>query len=412
MRDEELDEYKKDKSGLSTDKSHDTSTYTESDGFLSIRADGFLGILERVPLGIKLCIMTLTSMLGMMILAALLLAVCGRDVRTAVQQFKFYELSKELGGLISAFQSEREITNQYVSGSSVSRMDVIRALNQSDAHYQKMMSHRSDKKLQTKDIQDKLDSISEYYSRLPGLRLYVLDKQTNVFNNSIFYREFMLLELDILELFSHAAGATPASVSYMYFLRLYELQQQTRSTGLNAYSQGVVTLNGHNALLQYINTRNYVLNMWLVTAHPEARDYYIREKNKLGTTLQQIETYIASNRNTYPSPLTQYDRQSWDVNTTALNGVMKQVETMLEDQILQETRKASIRSTTMIIVSVVVVALFFIISLVGSIVISYTIIGPWRRLNVIQEQAISKFVPQGFLVSTNNNHNHTITDSF
>jgi class 3 adenylate cyclase len=47
--------------------------------------------------------------------------------------------------------------------------------------------------------------------------------------------------------------------------------------------------------------------------------------------------------------------------------------------------------------SISVVALFFLLGIISGLVFARTITGPWQRLNILQENTIRRFVPQGFL---------------
>ncbi len=69
----------------------------------------------------------------------------------------------------------------------------------------------------------------------------------------------------------------------------------------------------------------------------------------------------------------------------------------MQDDVLSVSTQSLAGSVVLIVFIIIFVILFFIFSILAAIIISRTIIGPWRRLNVLQEQTINKFVPKSFL---------------
>src|SRR5215217_6368991 len=82
--------------------------------FKGVVGNGIIGLLERIPLLIKLLAMVAVAATGYFALGAILLYFIGDDMSNAKLSTVFQDVSSQTGKLISAIQNEREITNSYI----------------------------------------------------------------------------------------------------------------------------------------------------------------------------------------------------------------------------------------------------------------------------------------------------------
>ncbi|KAL0479749.1 hypothetical protein AKO1_007545 [Acrasis kona] len=358
----------------------ETSVTREAD--FVIKTKGIIGIIENIPLSIKLLFMTILSISGFLTLASISIARSSYQVNNKTNDLLFISLYEAAMYGIGGLRDERFIalsTSQgYSSFSDFSNYVSLtnRLLEKADVN---LTQHKQFTN-QTTNL-EKIRQDPRKYSVAFIINVYseIIEEvfQINIENfgdmpTPMFYYTFMFTESSLISTLSANASYTRSFKN----LRNDDLYLLVTVYGSNA---GV-----HSDYLKVLSRSNSGLSAIL--------DQYSEYTIQSAYLLDQI-THITNS--TEMTAL--YESEA---GSRIFAGYINQTRMMETDvfflQLNSSAKELKSEYNTLILFSVSSVVLFLVVML-SHIIFSRTITGPWQRLNRLQENTIQKFVPRMFL---------------
>lgn len=401
-----------------TDAEQGTEDDHDKEDVLRVDARGLCGIIERIPIIPKLMCMQV-SMVGMLVFMGILLYIQANNLQLVKATQQFSITASDVGRFVAALQDERDLTNVaiYTSQNLTTYTPLLAAYNSTDknatrlldllAPYKTYMSPNiSDAngepvpdRSPLKRIKDHLDQFNETITELRKMRDSVKSGNANgvqVFN---YYTSLVTPMLDILTLFAQDANSATIR-SYVDALRLYEAQQLVKAQGeATLLSRRINAINAR-AMGNYVHNRDKVISQFVAGCDADiANVYYQTTDSAIISYLRVIETVLTFNRDCimfqFVPPT--YRLDIWVDNATSLNQQMRTVEQFIVSKFTRENEDKYNQSSALIVNISVLTLVFLCLSIAIGALMFYTIIGPWRRMNKIQREAIAKFVPRELL---------------
>jgi len=382
--------------------SEETQSDPFSDELLRLDGRGIKGLLERIPMTIKLVIMCSVSLIGLLILTGLLIAVTSQNIQAAKSANTFNTIATDIGQAIQKIQNERSATGEYLAASvnaTQVQLDNMKQSFQITDNYIHFLNKVFAKYFDGEIAGRYIDEYYLYENNLTIVRNAALMNATTGTETFTFYSNLIQALINCLARFVVQAGGGIYTNSLLGLIRIYELEEQIRSLGQIIMTSRILTPTAYKEFATYIGERDFAVNNWKAINPISIVNFYDDAVDGVsinGTGV--IEDYIIMNRqflnDTY---LPEFSLQEWDANTTTMIDKLGSVWEYVVSDMMNYSSEELGKASGMIIGSILVIALSLVASLIISIIFSCTIVGPWRRLNKIQEIAINKFVPQEFL---------------
>jgi hypothetical protein len=364
---------------------------------------GFIGCMERIPLPIKLIILVALSTVGVILLTIGLVVIEGDILTTATTTNTYIQNILPLDSFAKCIRAEREASTIYISYDrrtadlprvlenqkcADSLAPTVRALY--PTYLDSAGSYRN-------EAQAFIDSIEKFYDTLKYARSIVLSS-TDAEKDLLFVRDFYTNYIDAVLLVSnYYLSALKNNTGGSLYLSLF------RVTGAIARLRGagdVLLIDGYS---ERINTRFYAsvqryfkaetnfvtaCSHTLNAAYKNALD--IPEKTRVLAWANLINDNFTYVKNT-TTP------EDWHGNATAWITALTNFEKRILDEIIEQSQKAVRASIAVICVVILIPIGALLASVVFGFLFARTITGPWRRLNRLQQETITKFVPASFL---------------
>jgi hypothetical protein len=398
----ELDEYND--HGTTTTTAYDEKTDVYStDDLLRAEGSGCLGAIEKIPLPIKLIVMIFVSLLGLVFFGLTVLVYNSIDVRHAREVKTAAVFMRTVGYYLTNLQYERA-----QSGALLLYNGTIADIPDLQDYMDKVDNYRSQVKntyypmLKSKygdEFTSVIDPLYSYYeSSLLVNRQRVLNKTVTATASVDFYTAMIA---QLIKLQSKMLALTELGSqghNYVYFTRLIEAEEYRKSVAFLVFStrrvqtRQLVNYSGYKALADSLRAA------WKESAPASIQQVY-NETIIVPSITQEADAYILDlTKTTYPAILPIVpDPAAYARNMSLMLDTHRAVNTYLLDKMYNDQVKTVNRSVTIIVVFTFLEVVFTVLSIVTAIVFATTIIGPWVRLNRIQEAAISRFVPKGLL---------------
>lgn len=415
-REIELDDHEgfdsRHESALST--SHNEATFIEesNDEFLKVHGKGLCGVLERIPLQVKIALVILTSFIGFCVLGTCLIVLLSNNLKNAKLSRNFQSLATDMGQMINAIQEEREISNNYLEtekGTQSSEI-LLRKLDElyekTDISVQKTKSDVIRYRLKShKEMGENLIKVENAYVLMQNYRQQILARNMTTTFSFYNYKGIVSTMIDLIGRFSIKI---PNIASYITMVRLIEAEYGVKSTGSLASLQKTMPFTRVRSMTRFSGSAEDYLQHWLSVADERFVQMYedfgvpgLASKIKplveytLGTTVvANVTTYYSG---PVPYNIPDFNGTEWAALYISKIGYMKQVEGAILDDLKKKADQSLSESITFIVVIVVAILFFSILCASFSLLFALTIVAPWKRLNKIQEAAVNKFSPKDFL---------------
>jgi class 3 adenylate cyclase len=393
---------------MSTTSMEETVSEAYSDEFLRVDGSGLCGLLERIPLMFKLVFMIVISLVGFMGIGAFLLAIQSVTIHEVRLSNQFQGLSADLGKIIFILQKEREYANQFLAanasdaGTPQIQLDLEDSYGVTDVGVKRLRDKIREYKLSSDSIMKKeLTSMNTQLTMLAYWRDSTTRRNATTTTAFTYYNNVVNSMLQLLGRYILKQGKNPTIASYLLFMRMLEMEYQIKSVGVIAGTQKAVTYFRVRAFIKYTGVRDDNLDNWLSTTSPSiVATYNANVKAQTVANLKAFVDYALVDRgatNVVAQPVPNFDLNLWNGNYSDKLHSLELVESFMRNTMANESDNELSKAIGLIIGVIVVIVFFFVLSSIVSVTVAYTIVGPWRRLNMIQEVAISKFVPKGLL---------------
>jgi len=386
---------------LSTFNHHNSTTSSDpySDELLTFTAKGFQGLIERVPMPVKLLSMALAALVGMVCIGAFLIVIQSIDIRKANDERKFVHISVATSDTVLYLQRERETIVQFLSESQLNSSIAIAKESFETTDLKLKLFGDKVKSLSAQNaFEATLIELQQLNSIRQGMLNFTVEGETG-FN---YYSKLIDSFAVGLSSITRSSSSIEGSDNLVSMLRIGEYQYALRTGGEYLFAQKQHSLTVYYQLVYYISARDSLLSSVLYSMSHKEIEYYYRAVNSTSLLLAQMESYLTSDQwnftTTGPLPnVTQFSKDLWSTTTKNRLLAFQSVQSYLTQGLTKQAEDTVTQGTSIIVGIIVVILFFFIVVLLCSSLTSCSIIGPWRRLNKMQEIAISRFVPQQFL---------------
>jgi class 3 adenylate cyclase len=406
----------------------DDATDTSGVDLLRVETDGFCGVLERVPMTFKLVVMCVTSLLGMTALAIILIVFTARDIKEAKFSNEFQQFVSQIRPVILAIQDEREAANNLLKRNDTAVLYPIlqekiavskRAFDAVKPVYASFQKKYGDLVKEQLEVMNCVTNVNYDATFCQTLAYRYLQDNIDVVRTKIlamndpiipylivpFYNQAIYAILELLGKVITAGGANTNANSYVLILRMIEMEQELRLLGSNSVFEnkiGPVTLGSqrYRELYKYYRLTQEWTFLFRTSSPPKLVEYYDQSVPAGFATLYLSMQEYMSNRDVEVMGSLRFDRFTlveWQRNTTQRIDILHKVMAKVESTMTEEASGKLSRSIGIIIAILCIIVFFWILSTFTVVSLSFTIIGPWRRLNLIQQLTLNKFIPQGFL---------------
>jgi class 3 adenylate cyclase len=375
----------------------DTFDTTELDDMLQngFVKNGCCGILERLPLFVKLVIMISVALIGMVIIGIILMQEQAQIINHARNNKRFSSIMIITGNLIHQLQEERYLAQTYLNsggGPVGDKFTTQQALTQKDLvkfnnfvrandyqHYLKSTTA-------TSDYNTMIGQLDAYRTNVTLLAVTFTQTTTYYTNTVNILTKFMVNFVD---------GSVSSRITSP-FLMLIDYKESLSK--IRATISIIATK--HSATGQdYIDFVTFVANQRLMeTFLSKYADTNLLTKftgaynTPTNQQLYIIETTVVNK----PTNIT-YSELQWISLANGKLTIVQELLDMMGDLILNNSQKNLRDSTIRVTIFLVIICVFWILSIGAAIILSQAITGPWKRLILMQESMISKFVPKELL---------------
>ncbi|KAL0481720.1 adenylate cyclase [Acrasis kona] len=368
------------------------SVQTHGDEILSMRGKGLIGYLERIPMWSKLTFLSSIYMLGLLCLGAIAMYSYGTRLRDAMETHDYINDSNVITkGLIDSINYECTTTLLFLKNDTY-KDSLVEATVRTDTkiheagqvgtspEYDSRMNKIVDALTFTRDnlLMNRYRLISNYSSVMTNAINLLRNYGTNT--DSLKDVRTKLISLSLLKVGGLKIGATV----YAY---LYNDELQ--------YSGEV---EGHDEFITELtdNVREYQATIGVVLSYITHSEYRTLLKTvPIGADQARVNIEQIMQNGTHPFPeatiqLVQENLKNFsNIIDTAYQNCIRPIQ----DQIKNQENIAII----IFVVALTSIIVFSLLACISGTIVSATIVGPWKRLNELQELAIKKFVPQEFL---------------
>jgi hypothetical protein len=364
-------------SNASTTMSHGYMDTLSSSDMLRSDTRGVCGVLERIPMIVKLIIMCFVILFGLVVLASFLLAVQGRQIRGAKASYKILRIAADLGIIIGTFQQERYEVNTFIAGRRSSQFSVnvtvLQSTLQTTAEVLQKMAGKRGIYSPDDTIVKMLDGFQKAaLGFLPNVRLSLFNNTIDPISASQNYANLIDILIKVMARFVMLAGNEATSSSYHQMIRVIETEQQFRDSGM--FSIIVQQMNPifYRSLIQNMKARDDTLSHWKETVTDDLADFY----NSTMSFSVMLACSTMESKLTFPrdciscTNVTGINLASWVGNTTLKLGMLNKVKTHVADKLHTTSQKNLQKAAALIITVVILIVFFFILSMVTSVTLS------------------------------------------
>ncbi|KAF0975078.1 hypothetical protein FDP41_005831 [Naegleria fowleri] len=367
-----------------------------------------VGLLEKIPLSLKLILVVVFAILSLCVFGALLIVNSVKQINSADQIQNLAEFSVLISDLVHCIQRERGSSSIYLGSSGTQFVkELSNYRNDTDvavAAYlgrtvslNAIISDSSSRYFL--DASSNLDKIQFYINGLQAWRQRITNLNFTVAKVALdYYTNWNTAMLDTLIILSSQSSDSEFAMVQTVFNTLTELKELTgikRAIGSNGFTAKALSTANYNYFLQ-IQAQGNLLDRHLKLL--SSKDTYTFYQSTVMSTqealnCQIMESYLIQN---YQSA-TLYSSSQWFNNMTVFIDDMREVENYLREKTLAHASDLNRQATGSLVAFTVSTFFVTCLSTCIAIIFSKTIVGPWQRILALQEDTVYKFVPKEFL---------------
>lgn len=373
-------------SGNSPDYNHGTN----SEDFLKIEAIGLCRCLEGLPLGFKLIIITSVAFLMIAGFSAWLIVNQSIEIYNAQTARGFAGQFNLVALMVNALQMERANYIAYMSLPSPSTYDVfqssVKYVNGNMTNWQFLQWEKPQK-------------ISQYESNLQLIRNRNATSSTDALYLFNWYSDYIKEYNTFLSSKTKNTGHQESIIMQDFFLQFREARTKLRSFGYLAFTNRNISMNEFyfHTFVYMVASRDVMFSVFTKLATNNIND-------RVNTTLTyspEFQALVAFENIALAQSeemfCTTVNVTTWiDLSakiTVIVQGILKE----LVEVTAYEADSAYIKAVALLVLIIALAIIFLIVYVFLAIVLSQSIIGPWARMNMLQNEIMNKFIPRQFL---------------
>jgi hypothetical protein len=363
---------------------------------------GLTGVVERIPLPVKLAILVALTTIGVVALTVGLIASEAVSLSVAANTDIYLHNVMPIDKFAKCVRAERNPSVVYLSyhrnvsnlpavldsyNCTVPDLAAVRAL------YPVYLDSAGSSRDETQRL---INVVEDFVSRLNATRELVLGNDTDVVADAYYIREYYANFIEaLLAVAGYYVGSMKNNSPGGLYLNLF------RVTGSVARLRGagdIVFIDGLDSKSYshiYACSERLIVSEsdFLSLATTDMYDQYQRQVSSLPETIRVLN-WVASIVDGTAVNVTEDD---WHSTTSAWVNALTAFEQQVLNGILDSSKQTVNQGIGIIFLVVCAPAAVLVASILFGTLFARTITGPWRRLNRLQQDTITKFVPSSFL---------------
>ncbi|KAG2392626.1 hypothetical protein C9374_011351 [Naegleria lovaniensis] len=367
-----------------------------------------VGLLEKIPLSLKLILVVIFAILSLCVFGALLIVNSVRQIESARQIQSLSEISVLFSDIVHSLQRERGSSSIYLGSSGTLFVQELASYrNETDAALKAYLERTVTLKAIIPDSSSRyfldasanLDKIQVYIDGLQVWRQKITNLQFPVAKVALdYFTNWNTAIIDTLIILSSQSSDSEFAMVQTVFNTVTELKEITgikRAIGSNGFTAKALSTTNYNYFLQ-IQAQGILLQRHLKLLSSQSTYSFYETtvmKTQEALNCEIMESYLIQN---YQSA-TLYSSTQWFNNMTIFIDAMRDVENYLRKITVSHANNLTWQATGSLIAFSVSTFFVTCLSTCIAIIFSKTIVGPWQRILALQEDTVYKFVPKEFL---------------
>lgn len=393
------------------------SEFSESsslDSFLAVKSKGFFKWYTNFPLSLKLILQAKLTLLSMLAIGIFLIVVQGIDTMNARNNLKYSVITSHIGKVIYEIQMERETANKIASLGDTGKFNstetrilieqVKELYVKTDVEIEKLKDYLLDPKLkQNQFLNASVSKMGEGFNLLKGDRQRLLAGNLDTTYTPYYYSEHVVKPLFMLfgNIISSFFEGNSLEFTYLSLLRAEEQEYQIKFTGMLAAMQSEMKMNRIRSNAKTNGIRDELIDLFLSICGLKFRNRYhsLISTQLLSNHKQQVEyLYVMAENATVP--YTVYDKfngtrfeELANQKLDAFNILANEVRNEIDRRVRRDLKQ----SVGLIVGVLVTTVFFFGLNALMSVLNGTTIVGPWKKLNLILANVCNNMIDSGFI---------------
>jgi class 3 adenylate cyclase len=353
---------------------------------LSVQGKGIIGLLEKLPLWFKLISMSSVLVLGYILLA--IYAIYAQSVRlsTSVSTRNFMRTVNNVNNFMQVLSAERGLTTRFMcTEESIPIEQLYAARANTDAALKDSMNwlnltfvNKTKLEVMRKNFTDwKGDQNAAYWGMTYFNEISELTmKNLGIASQPVISDRTIPVLLQTMQYVDSIYKSASMSIFFYYSdFSFYEADYDW-------YAYNYMRLN-------LLDTLNY--------AAPTDAVNKMSEMAKVEPIAWVNRFYELLNTDQYKKIRKDFNVSVLATNTLAYEKAATEIAAFTTAYFVKEKESETASASVLFGFVVAGIVVFTIAAFASNLVLSKSITGPWQRMNILQETAVRKFMPQGFL---------------
>jgi class 3 adenylate cyclase len=358
---------------------------------------GLFGLIERLPLFVKLFMMLVIALLGIVAIGTTLVAQQAKSVKEQRLNVNIARFSVAVAQIVNQAQKERGAAYRYLitngTGSYLQEyqvqivatdIELIKFQKQVKKYYSLATSSET-----TTQYYNRFVNISSAIHQVRDVTLKLQYSGVDMFN------AYSPLGQSLTNLLIGLAGMTQ-DAEYLTLLTTAMMAKdefgRLRAVVIGGMTTSMSVMSRYRTLSQANYAKDQYVTSIMASGITEVSERY-KARSTTATNISDLVNQIEPSTNVSSLvSLTEWMSLT-DVEVSALQDCILYTADLINDN----ANKKIAKGTASIVVILVVVTLLVITSLITAAIFSKAVTGPWKRIIEIQDATIRKFVPRGLL---------------
>jgi methyl-accepting chemotaxis protein len=363
---------------------------------------GILGILDRIPPLFKIITCVLLAIIGTVVFGIILVVERATERNEVVQVSDYLPLNFQVGELVHQLQLERGLSSSYIGSAGTDFQTRLAAQrNTTNTHiplYIDMANTFMNANTFDIQINSELASTLNKLANLENIRARVSNLTISSLDMFSWYTSINLLLCDVPQSFTDSANLIPLKnpmIAYAQFVRMKEMVAQVRGIGAIGVNSHFFTVSTYNSFLAAYIRSGEMERLFLGTADSDTLLFYNQTVvNQPFSSITNSLINIILNSDGNASTI---DPHKWFDNMTLRIEALKSVEDFFIAKVQQLSQTIYTNTVIALTLYSAVFLALLVVAITTSVILSRSIIGPWHRMDQVQNETMRRYVPAGFL---------------
>lgn len=398
------------------DTSSTHTTIGKGGDFIRITGKGFCGVLEKLPLLVKLIATIALFAVSLAVVAVILIYMLSQTIIAAQAVKRVTNKAADFKTLISAFQNERKIATAYIQNSAIDANasaiyyamlpsvfnntdSVVKTMNYLLTGYENVQLNNNTLYSTPLRTNTSLQVFTTLMNTLNNTRASVYDGSASASQLFPFYSN-IIVQLQSILLLTVSSSGNSDMYTLVSSVQLSEAQQQVEQQGFSMLVFGRLRSADVKTMSEYIASRNTLLKATLDSSADDVYAVYQKNlDNDAQSTLKIYESTLTPPTVVGSPLIIGVSLSNWLDKTSKVYNATRITGDYISAEIIRKSNENESSATSQIIGFPIMIGVLFFLSSVFAVVMVLTIRAPWQRMNHMLNKVLNTFVPQRSLIA-------------